>query len=124
MENQIEQKIITFWCHRCRTDWKLLATKHYKNAVLGEVWMAFCPDCRAQMVRPINQPEIDPYFRKSRKVHHDLRKYAKDLIQFGDPSFDVLYPHIKAENEEKRDRAERELWKKHNEKNRNLHNIL
>ncbi len=107
---EVDKKIITFWCDSCRLDWKVLAERHYKNAVLGEVWMAKCGECGEEMIRLINDAKNDPYFRKSKKVQMDIRKYMKDLIQVDDPRFDILYPHIKAEREEKQARKDRESW--------------
>ena len=95
----MEPKIITFWCRRCRQDWKLLAERRWKNSIFGEIWSAKCGECGTEMVRLIDDAMNDPYFRLSKKVKGERRKYEFDLIQMDDPRFDLLYPQYKKERE-------------------------
>src|SRR3990167_8823238 len=97
----MERKIITFWCHRCRIDWKLIARRRWRNSLFGWVWSAKCDECNREMVRLIDDAVHDPYFRLSKKVKGERKKYEFDLIQMGDPRFDMLYPQHKKEREQR-----------------------
>lgn len=95
---------------------KLVATRRYKNKSLGETWNAQCPVCKKWLVRLINDAMNDPYFRLSRKVRGDRKKYANDLLQPGDPGFDLLYPHHKKERERKEEEEAKKQWEQENKK--------
>lgn len=116
----MERKIINLWCRRCRQDWHILADRHWKNSVFPDVWEAPCPTCGTEMIRLVNDARNDVYYRFSKQVKLERRKFADDILQMGDPRFDLLYPQHKKEREEKARQLEIE---KFNEKNRNLHNI-
>lgn len=105
-----EEKIIYFWCHRCRLDWKLLAQRGSKNSVFPDVWIAKCPECKVEMIRLINDATNDVYFHLSKKTRVDTKKRADELIQMDDPRFDILYPQHKREREEKQALAEKKQW--------------
>lgn len=109
---EVEQKIIAHWCRNCRLDWKVISKRHWINTIFGEVWVARCGDCGRRMIRLINDARNDPYYRLSTKTRRDVRIYADDLIQPDDPRFDVLYPHIKREREEKAEKLAKENYGK------------
>lgn len=106
----MERKIILFWCDRCKQDWDLIAERHWKSSLFPDVWGAKCPDCKLEMIRLIDDAQNDPYFRLSKKVRLERRKFADYLVQMGDPKFDLLYPQHKKEREEKALQAEREKF--------------
>jgi hypothetical protein len=89
---------IYFWCKRCRKDWERIGVRRIKSSHVGEVWTARCPDCKWEMVRLINNP-FDPFYRVSVKIRRERKIYAKDLLQPGDPGFDILYPQHKKQRE-------------------------
>lgn len=97
----MERKLIYFYCRRDREDFDLVATQKYKNSVVGTVWFAPCPKCGRELIRLLgDKANLDPYFRLSRRVHADRVKYANDLLQPGDPGFDLLYPNFKKQQNE------------------------
>jgi hypothetical protein len=102
---------IYFWCRKCRKDFELIGIKKVKSSRVGEVWTAKCPECKRELVRLINNPK-DPYYRLSAKVRIERKKYAKDLLQIGDPGFDTLYPQHKKKREEYYKNLEEQKWKK------------
>lgn len=104
-----KSNIIGFWCSKCSKDFELIAKQYRKNSYVGEVWTAKCPDCEAVMTRLINNP-FDPYYRVSKERQADRKRYAKYLLQPGDPNFDILYPQHKKQREEY---AEKEAKKKY-----------
>lgn len=105
----MEPKVITFWCRRCKQDWKLIARRRWKNSLFGWVWSAKCDECGREMVRLINDAMYDPYFRLSKKVKGERRKYELDLIQMDDPRFDLLYPQHKKEREAKEEEMRKQF---------------
>ncbi len=107
----MDAKIITFWCQHCKQDWKIIARRRWKNSVFGVVWSAKCGECGREMVRPIGNSMFDPYFRLSKKVKGERRKYEFDLIQMNDPRFDLLYPQHKLERERKEREEQEKQWK-------------
>lgn len=109
---EVERKVITFWCSYDRFDYKLLAERRYQNARVGEVWKAQCPNCHRMLIRLINNASQDPYFRLSRIRQRERKLYADDLLQPGDPRFDLLYPHHKRQIEAHYEKQEREAWEK------------
>ncbi len=111
-----EIKIIYFWCNKCHIDIKLPAHRRVKNPDTGMVWYAKCPQCRRELIRMHNNAKIDPYFVYSEKVKSDRLRYAKDIMQMDDPNFDLLYPQIKKERDEKAEKKAREEWDKKNKK--------
>ena len=100
---------IYFWCAKCRKDHELIGFRKTKAKIVGEVWTARCPSCKQELVRLINNP-FDPYYRLSHKLRIERRKMKKDLLQPGDPGFDLLYPEHKRKREEYYERLEREKW--------------
>lgn len=93
-------KRINFYCHRCREDWHLEAELAWLNTQAGEAWQAYCPGCNKKLVRLRDtMAKDDPYFRKSRYTKMQLRKHLDHLIQPGDPRFNLLYPHVKKQQE-------------------------
>lgn len=102
----MERKVINFWCRVCRQDWHIIAMRRWLSSLFPDVWEAKCPDCSTRMVRLVNDAKNDPYFRQSKRVIMERRLYADDLVQMGDPRFDLLYPQHKKEREEKAREAE------------------
>lgn len=62
------------------------------------------------MCRLINDAPNDPYYRRSTKTRADVRKYADDLVQPGDPRFDILYPEHKRKREAEAEAKQRKEW--------------
>jgi hypothetical protein len=109
-----EIKVIYFWCNHCKIDLKLPAHRRIKNKDTGMVWYVRCPSCRRELIRMYNNARIDPYFLYSEKVKSDRLRFAKDLIQMNDTRFDLLYPHIKRERDEKAEKKARQEWERKN----------
>lgn len=103
---EVNESVITFWCQYCHLDWKLVAVRQFRNSILGTGWMARCPECDRNLFRLINDAANDPYYRRSKNTRADRRRYARDLLQPGDPMFDIIYPQMKREKEEKEAREE------------------
>lgn len=97
-----------FWCQKCRKDWTLVAMKKTKSSYIGEVLVARCPDCKMELVRFMNNPN-DPYYRLSKRLKVERKKYAKDLLQVGDPGFDLLYPQHKKKREAYYENLEKQI---------------
>lgn len=111
-----ERKVITFWCHRCREDGKLAATRGYRSADAPDCWVAACPQCRTDLVRLANAAALDPYFRVSREVRAARRRHADSLLQLGDARFDLLHPEHKREREAKALAKDRAAWEAEQQK--------
>ena len=93
------QTLIYFWCRYCRHDIKLVGERGKGNSSWGEeVWRAKCPKCKRTLRRGINNP-YEPYYRLSLQVRRDRKRFADDLLQPGDPRFDLLYPQHKKKKE-------------------------
>lgn len=107
----MEMKFINFYCQPCRNDWQLQAVKRWLNSNVGDAWQSRCPYCHRKLVR-LRDVEAgrDPYFRKSRFVKMQLRKHVDNLVQPGDPRFDLLYPQHKREREEREEQEARLRW--------------
>ncbi len=117
MEVIDEVKTINFWCEYCRKDFlKLPARRRIKNDTVGMAWFVKCPLCRRELIRLHNNAKDDPYFLRSEKVKSDTLRYARDIIQIDHPDFDLLYPHIRKEREDKAEKIAREEWEKENKK--------
>lgn len=97
---------------------ELIAMSKRKNKALGMVWSAKCPFCSKEVVRLINNAKNDPYYRRSKATRANVRKYARDILQPNDPMFDIIYPHIKKEREEKLEAKERYEWEQRNKTKR------
>lgn len=107
----MEWKVISFWCERCREDFRSLAAKRWLNHVFGEVWEAKCPKCSHPMRRLINNAPNDRYYRLSRKTREEARRFEIDTLQVNDSRFDIFYPSLRKKNEEKRAEEEINQWK-------------
>lgn len=106
-----EVKGTNFWCHACRKDWMLGAIQRWLNHLTGNVWCARCPDCGVRLIRLRDvQAMLDPYFRRSRFLKAQRRKHADSLVQYNDPRFDMLYPHLRKEREAKLEAQERQRY--------------
>ena len=90
-----------FWCQGCRKDVMCISRRRFLNKKVGEAWNAKCPHCGKHLVRLIGISP-DPYHKYSKKIRQDRMKHKKDILQIGDPGFDVLYPQHKREKEEKK----------------------
>ena len=106
----METTVTDFWCEKCRLDVRLIAQKGTISK--RDFWIAACPKCGRRLLRYCKDPILDPYYRLSQKVQMERIKYAKDLLQPGDPEFDRVYPQHKKEREARAEAEEKEKWEK------------
>lgn len=108
-----EAKRINFYCSYCREDWHLIAYLYWLNSEVGEAWQAHCPSCEKKLVRLRDVlSSQDPYFRKSRYTKMQVRKHQDNLLQPGDPRFNLLYPEHKKKQEALEAAQEKEFHEK------------
>lgn len=127
-----------FWCDHCREDWTLdcrirgdygteivnVSGEKVRLPQLPREWfvrpfkvsdrqwyIATCPKCDRELVRDRTYPKRDPYFWKSDKIRREAIRYARDLLQPGDPGFDLAYPKWKRERLAKENESEVKKWK-------------
>lgn len=89
--------MVDFWCNNCRVDLKLRAVRRWINSKIGKGWVATCTGCYKTLYRYDNSEITDPYYRQSRFIQRERRKLRDDLLQPGDPGFELLYPQHKKE---------------------------
>lgn len=106
-----------FWCDRCNQDFETLAVKQcftWNNELCAKYvaqgkHTKNSEECNRVCIRHITDVSTDPFFRHSKLIRDQQRKYAKDLLQPGDVGFKTLYGDpMKKSNElqENRERAD------------------
>lgn len=107
-------KIISFWCNHCEKDFEKMAREILEEDDKVR-WFTEHPECRRMCYR-YRDVASDPYYKRSKKIQYEARKYARDLIQPNHPDFDRLYPQHKKEKEQKLMEEERKHWEKEGSK--------
>jgi hypothetical protein len=75
---------IDIWCDECKQDYQAVGIKKVQGD--NAVYKTYCPNNHI-VLRRINKKHLDSYFRKSKKVQVELRKYADDLLQEGEDGY-------------------------------------
>lgn len=82
---------LDFYCKNCDLDQMLPAWKQ-QTFDGEEYWVSRCGKCSGKVVRLIQNPLRDEYYKRSPKVKRERIKYARDLLQPGEAGFKLLYP--------------------------------
>ena len=83
---------------------------HY-HPVYDDIWLANCDTCGKKLVRlQGNNAPYDPYFRQSKKARQSVARHRDNLLQPGDPGFDLLYPQHRKKREEYYEQKEIATW--------------
>ena len=77
---------MSFYCKKCKLDQDLPFFK--KNQF---TFSTKCRRCRTELIRHADNPRTDPYYRESKKIMVQRHELEKDLVQYGDPRFKLLY---------------------------------
>jgi len=80
---------ISFYCEDCRVDQDLIPGKRVNGN--AQWFFAECKECEKGLIRYITDKGLDPYYRNSLYLKKQRLKFAKDLIQPGDPRFKTYY---------------------------------
>ena len=119
-------KRVDFFCKPCGFDFNALGVKMVSDGSktwerpLRAVYQAKCPNCHEWQTRRITDKALDPYYRESIFIRRERSKYAKDLIQPGDPRFIALYGDPRKKYWEKVEQEEREAF----ENNKQISRVL
>lgn len=81
---------VNFYCDRCSLD-QVLEPYQETLSTGEEYFWAKCQGCRRKVVRYITEIKNDPYFKKSFNLKVQRNELKKDLIQPGDPEFQMYY---------------------------------
>jgi ssDNA-binding Zn-finger/Zn-ribbon topoisomerase 1 len=100
-----------FWCDECHEDRQDLIAER-AGKVGEEVWKTRCPKCGITLIRHISNARRDPYWKRSKMVQEDARRYWKDLLQPNDPRYSTYYGNPDKAFIEKAEKEERERWEK------------
>ena len=116
----MEKAKIAFWCEQ-HGDMELDAISGERRG--KEFWFAYCPCCRRELIR-YKSKEIykeDPYFRQSKKMREEARRYYKLMLQPGmtlnGVSYESVYGNPYSEFVEKMKKKEEEEWEKKRKEN-------
>jgi len=87
------KKPFVFWCNDCKLDFGAVAFKYEwtYNRVPYARYESKCKDCNKRVIRYITDKQWDPWFWRSKNNEIQRKKYAKDMLQPGDPGFTTLY---------------------------------
>ncbi|KKM20672.1 hypothetical protein LCGC14_1643150, partial [marine sediment metagenome] len=109
---------VDFWCNRCELDQEIysrptqnLITIMSDGEIIGHrepehTKMFFegrCERCRKTLIRYITDTRQDPYFSLSRNVRRLSVAHKKDLIQYGESGFAMMYPETQKRFEKMRE---------------------
>ena len=91
IERMPYNKMVDFYCKRCDKDMKLLGRKRFTTYMGGRAWYETDCKCGSKLMRRINDKKFDPYFRESKRLREDRRRYWRELLQKDDIRYKRVY---------------------------------
>jgi len=82
--------MISFYCKKCELDQDL--QEFVNQNQFGEWYQAKCKKCKGKVIRYITEKNVDPYFRDSKKLNMERKKYSEYFLQYGEQGFALKYP--------------------------------
>ena len=81
--------VVSFWCDKCKEDFDNEVA--LRDNGLAKWFETRCRKCGEKSIRYADFPKKDPYFHKSLKIKRMFHEFSKDLIQPGDPRYQIFY---------------------------------
>ncbi len=106
---------ISFYCRHCKKDLELEPRKEFALGSDEFRFVAPCLFCKRKLIR-LSNPQKDPFFHLSKRVIMERDKHAKDVVQYGQSGFSMLYQKQWQEFERQREQYEKAQAQKKKER--------